>query len=366
MLVISEVENSGVEASVKAFIAVPSVSPLVLITSERTEEAPDALELELPVYAVSEEVAPDAGAVLQVVLRGEPLDELLQLFRILQVGEGHGGAERLGLLVDAGDGRGDRQVEDRLGDLDQVLVGEDAVFAADCRRHALEIERQLDADVLIALVALELLLDVIGGRCLDRAGRGDGRRPAADEIESGGEGFPVRIGEGVGEALRTADASLQHLGDQRRVVDLIAKPIGVQRVGEKTVVADEVLDRRHLADVGLVIGGRVFDRRLGRGHRLVARKVFADGQVLRGGRGHRRSRMSSIPILAPNRCRPVNSLGSTVRLSGTEACFRDQILRARLAAEPSGDRSGERGDRTAAHELEKKLKLPPLVVGARP
>ena len=61
MLDISEVENIGVEAPVKAFSAVPIVAPLELITCERIEEAPDAVELELPVYAVSEELDPDAG-----------------------------------------------------------------------------------------------------------------------------------------------------------------------------------------------------------------------------------------------------------------------------------------------------------------
>ena len=65
MLDISEVENIGVGAPVKAFIAVPSVSPLELITCERTDEAADVWELKLPVYAVREVVEPDAGPYLE-------------------------------------------------------------------------------------------------------------------------------------------------------------------------------------------------------------------------------------------------------------------------------------------------------------
>ena len=61
MLDISDIENVGVEAPVKALIAVPSVVPLELITADRTEEAPEAWEVELPEYAVREELAPDAG-----------------------------------------------------------------------------------------------------------------------------------------------------------------------------------------------------------------------------------------------------------------------------------------------------------------
>ena len=176
MLDNSEVENIGVEAPVKAFSAVPIVWPLALITCR--EDRGRAGRCRAGIAGIRRERRARSGrwAIADVVFRGEARDELLQLFRILQRREWHPLAQRRGLPVDGADGRGDRQVEDRLGDLDQVLVGEDAVFAGDGRRDALEIERQLDANVLLALVALELLLDVIGGRRLDRAGRRDGRR----------------------------------------------------------------------------------------------------------------------------------------------------------------------------------------------
>ena len=49
--------------------------------------------------------------------------------------------------VDAAGAGVGRQAENRLGDLEQVRIGEDAVFAGHGRRDALEIEGELNADV---------------------------------------------------------------------------------------------------------------------------------------------------------------------------------------------------------------------------
>jgi hypothetical protein len=66
---------------------------------------------------------------------------------------------------------------------------------------------------------------------------------------------------------------LQDLGDERRVLDLVSEPIGVERVGQQSVVVDEVLYGRYAADIGLVIGGCGFHRGLGGGHRLIPAQV---------------------------------------------------------------------------------------------
>jgi hypothetical protein len=50
-------------------------------------------------------------------------------------------------------------------------IGENSNFAGDRRRDALEIERKLGADVLVALIALQLLFDIVACRRLNRAGR---------------------------------------------------------------------------------------------------------------------------------------------------------------------------------------------------
>ena len=172
----------------------------------------------------------------------------------------------------------------------RFCISQNSVFRSDRRRDALEVERELDADILAALIAFELLLDIIAGRRRDGARRGRRRCAAVDEVESGGERLPLRVWQSVGEALRIRHPPFEHLGDEPFVVDLIAEAIGVKGVGQQAIVADEVLDGANRTDIGLVIGGRRLHRRLGRGHRLIP------GQVLRhrekGGCGARHERFA--------------------------------------------------------------------------
>jgi hypothetical protein len=89
----------------------------------------------------------------------------------LQIGDRHQLRQRLRLSIDVGCARRGREAKNRLRHFDEVRIGEDAVFVRDRRRNPLEIESKLNADVLCALIALELLFDVIGCRGLDRARR---------------------------------------------------------------------------------------------------------------------------------------------------------------------------------------------------
>ena len=69
-------------------------------------------------------------------------------------------------------GRGRRrEPHDRCCDLQKIWIGQNSIFVGDRRRDALEIERELDAHVLVALIALQLLFDIIARCRRHRAGR---------------------------------------------------------------------------------------------------------------------------------------------------------------------------------------------------
>jgi hypothetical protein len=74
--------------------------------------------------------------------------------------------QRLRLRIDVGRARSGREPEDRLRNLQEVRIGEDAVFIGNRWRDTLEVEGELNADVLSALIALELVLDEVRSRRL--------------------------------------------------------------------------------------------------------------------------------------------------------------------------------------------------------
>jgi hypothetical protein len=151
----------------------------------------------------------------------------------------------------------------------------------------------LNADVLSALIALELVLDEVRSRRFDGARGRDGRRALANEIKRGRESFPARVAQCVAKAFWIGDPAFKHLGDERLGVDLVAEPISVERVGQEPVVADKVLDGCHLAYVGFIVGGGRLHRGLGGRHRLIPSQILRDGEVVGCRRGHRRERYVS-------------------------------------------------------------------------
>jgi hypothetical protein len=115
-----------------------------------------------------------------------------------------------------------------------------------------------------------------------------------NKIESRRERLPARVAQRIGEALGIGDPALQHLGDKRLGVNLLAEPIGVERIRQEPVIADKVLDRCRLADIRLIVRGRGFHRGFGGGHRLIPREVLGNGKIGGGRCGHRRERSGSM------------------------------------------------------------------------
>jgi hypothetical protein len=107
------------------------------------------------------------------------------------------------------------------------------------------------------------------------------------------------------------DAAFEDLLDQRGRIDLVAEAVGVERIGQKPVIADELIDRGHLADVGGVIGAGGLDRRLGGRHGLHPGQVLDDRQI---GRRRGRHAAGSRERPSPGRRRRWRSVG---RLDGT-------------------------------------------------
>ena len=75
------------------------------------------------------------------------------------------------------------------------------------------------------------------------------------EVEDGGESGVALVGELVGGALRIADAAFQHLADRDGVFRLGVEPERRHGIVEQPLVAHQVVDRLHVADMGEVVGG---------------------------------------------------------------------------------------------------------------
>ena len=118
MLDMSAVEKVACVAPVKLLSASLSAEPLVLMMLASTEAAPDSSEVELPEFGGEARGRAGAWPIGIVVHRREPLGQLLELGRVLQVGDRHELRERLRLQV--GGGRG-REPHDRRGDLQEIL-----------------------------------------------------------------------------------------------------------------------------------------------------------------------------------------------------------------------------------------------------
>ena len=132
------------------------------------------------------------------------------------------------------------QVVDRLNVRDpaKVIVGLDfdEVFArrdqAGLRLHRVELER--------------VLLDRVACR----------RRGAVfDEVEGGDEGCVTFVGQLVCRAVRVAYAACEHRADLLRIFRIGVEAIGAHGYPQKTLVAEKIVDRLHLADIRLVVVG---------------------------------------------------------------------------------------------------------------
>ena len=166
---------------------------------------------------------------------GEARDELVELRRILEVGDVEPRRDRRGLLLDVGVGHRVGEAEDRLDHLQQRRVGEQAVGGVDRRRLALEIERQAHALVVGAGRRLQRLADVAVDDALRRASkRRRGRAPFA-EIEGRARSRRSARRRAVGEAVRVGDALGQHLAHERLGVGHVVQAERLHRVSEQPV-----------------------------------------------------------------------------------------------------------------------------------
>ena len=159
--------------------------------------------------------------VVDVVIRGEALDELLQIGGLLQIGDVDEAADRLRLLVDALLRHRRRQAERGLHDLEQGFIAEDVVGAGDARRHALEIQRHLRAGAGLPDIRLERLFVEIADRRLLERGRTRRRGAIGGEIEGRGERLVARIVQRIGETRAARHAAFEHFAD---------KPFGIGHV----------------------------------------------------------------------------------------------------------------------------------------
>ncbi len=120
---------------------------------------------------------------------------------------------------------------------------------------------------------------VFVGRILrdDRLG---GDSAVGRELIRLGEGEEARVGKLIHEARFVGQVARQNLFHEGFGVGHVAEAVGRHRVREEALIVEEVVDRRHLADVGLVVLRRVRDFRLGtdacKGFREVCRVALVE------------------------------------------------------------------------------------------